>query len=551
MSNNGDIASGRIQSGLTRSFSAFAAFLFGIHCISLSSSGFIPYSWVASVWPGADILGVLTLAAVCCLFHGVTYAIIGGTIPATGSDYVFSSRVVSPLLSFAASWTLVLFSGVVAGGLAAWVPKSAIPALVRPMAIIWGDYRYNFVADFATSALGSFSIGLALIIFVVMTVLRSNLFIQRLLAVGFVFGLVAWIIILASLFMADGPRAFEEAWNRFMSTPDSLGAFNQRIPLAEAAGMNVSNSVSAMTLAGLIMGFWIFYGYYIPTFFAEEVQSPTRSLLIASTGSLVFSYVIFAAGAILLLRLVPSDWIAAEGYIFNNPDSVAAVSEGRNVVAMPWITFYASILNPRPILIYIMAFGWIFTLVNLVQTYFFYSSRIIYSWSLDRVVPDWVLGSDPADPKPTRSILIMALLATIGLIDASFGGPLGTQLTFAFFAVVVQLVPIFAITFLPILSPEMFKRVPSAFRKRILGIPISSLFGGITLLYLLWMVVASFLYPAVGVANPFTTVLLLLAFLISGMVVFVLMRSWRRREDIDIALTYKGIPSDAKAPQFE
>lgn len=536
--------SSRHHSGLTKSFSAWAAFLFGIHCISLSSSGLIPYSWVASVWPGASILGVLTIAMVFCCFHGLTYAVIGSTVPRTGSDYVFSSRVLPPALSFIASWTLVLFSGVVAGGLAAWVPKSAIPALVRPMGVISGDPRLAAVAEFAAGPLGTLLIGGTIILIVLASILRGNAALERILSVGFVFGLIAWVIILYSLASADGPTAFRDAWNTFMAAQGPSGDFDSRIAIARAAGMQTDNSPFAMTLAGLIMGFWIYYGYYIPTFFSEEVRDPTKSLFISTVGSLVVAYLIFAAGAMLLQRLVPAEWIAAEGYIFNNPDAVTA-THGAPVDAMPWITFYAAILQPRPLLIYLVAFGWIFTLINLVQTYFFYSSRIIYSWTLDRVVPDWILGGDPLEPRPTRSLIVIAALAFVGLADAAYGGPLGTQLTFVFFAVVTGLVPVFALTFLPRLNPVMFRQVPARLQQRVLGVPLSSWIGGITFLYLAWMIVASFLYPAVGIAKPAKTLGLLAGFVTSGAVVFYAMRAYRKsREEIEVLDTYRYVSSE-------
>ena len=42
----------RKSSGLVRTIGIFGAMVFGVHCISLSSSGLIPFSWVAGVWPG-------------------------------------------------------------------------------------------------------------------------------------------------------------------------------------------------------------------------------------------------------------------------------------------------------------------------------------------------------------------------------------------------------------------------------------------------------------------------------------------------------------------
>ena len=75
----------RKSSGLVRTIGVFGAMVFGVHCISLSSSGLIPFSWVAGVWPGSSIIGVLTVAMFFCLFHAYTYAVIGATMPHTAS----------------------------------------------------------------------------------------------------------------------------------------------------------------------------------------------------------------------------------------------------------------------------------------------------------------------------------------------------------------------------------------------------------------------------------------------------------------------------------
>lgn len=542
----------RRRSGLVRTFSAWGAFLFGIHCISLSSSGFIPYSWVASVWPGADLVWVLTIALGFCVVHAATYAIIGSTVSKAGADYVLASRVLSPSIGFAASWTLVLFSGIVVGGLAAWVPQSAIPALLRPLSIILRDERYNFLADFATTPAGSFVIGAALIIIVTASVLQSGRFIQRVLMLGFVLGLMAWIIILWSLWSAPGPETFVTAWNKFMGPTGAHGDFQSRIPLALAAGMNPNHSMWQMTFAGLIMGFWIFYGYYIPTFFSEEVRNPGKSLFLSSLGALLTSYAIFVVGGLLLYRLVPHDWVAAEGYLFNNPAAATKAAGGEAVVAMPWITFYSAILQPNKVAIVFIAFAWIFTLLNLLQTYFFYASRIVYSWALDRAVPDWVVGPKVTEPHPRRTVLIITGLALVGLFDASVKGPLNTQLTFAFFAVVTGLVPITALTILPWRDRKLFQKMPAFARRRFAGLPFATLLGGGTLLYFLWMIVAAFVFPAVGVGNPVGTLGLLVAFIGSGFLVFWGTRAVRlRRDGIDILATYRiGVP-DANEPEFE
>ena len=132
----------RKSSGLVRTIGIFGAMVFGVHCISLSSSGLIPFSWVAGVWPGSSIIGVLTVAMFFCLFHAYTYSVIGATMPRSAADYTLASRTLSAPLAFAASWTLVIFSAMVAGSLIAWIPKTAFPVLFHTMGIVLNNQGF-------------------------------------------------------------------------------------------------------------------------------------------------------------------------------------------------------------------------------------------------------------------------------------------------------------------------------------------------------------------------------------------------------------------------
>ena len=151
----------RKSSGLIRTIGVFGAMVFGVHCISLSSSGLIPYSWIAGVWPGSSIIGVLTVAMIFCLFHAYTYASIGASMPRSAADYTLGSRVLSAPLAFAASWTLVIFSAMVAGSLIAWIPLVAIPTLTRSMGIIFSNPGLVGFADWSGSSIGIVVIGTA------------------------------------------------------------------------------------------------------------------------------------------------------------------------------------------------------------------------------------------------------------------------------------------------------------------------------------------------------------------------------------------------------
>jgi amino acid transporter len=486
---------------------------------------------VAGVWPGSSIIGVLTVAMIFCLFHAYTYATIGATMPRSAADYTLGSRVLSPPLAFSASWTLVIFSAMVAGALIAWIPKTAIPVFMQSMGIVFNNPSMLAFGEWSVTSTGIIVIGTICAIITFVTMILSTRAIVRILEIGFFLGLLAWVIIYFQLLAPVG--TFEAQWDKFMGA----GSFATRIPLAEQYGMVINPNVALMTLAGLIMGFWIFYGYYIPTFFAGEVKQADKTLLAGSWASLLVTWAIFVLGAILIQRLVPLRWIAAESFLGQTPDFTASN------VAMPWITFWAAILRPSFPLVLIVFIAWFYTLINLAQTYFFYCSRIVFAWSFDRLIPEKVCYIHPRLHSPIVAIIIITIIAEIGVIDAALGGVMGAQLNFVFFAVWTQLVPVLAMTLFPFLKPDLYENSSAAVRRSIGKVPLITIVGGITLAYLIWMIVASFAFPAVGGRIGTGTIGTLIAFFASGFIVFYVARWYRmKNEGIDISWTFQSVP---------
>jgi APA family basic amino acid/polyamine antiporter len=524
----------RKSSGLIRTIGVFGAMVFGVHCISLSSSGLIPYSWIAGIWPGSSIIGVLTVAAIFCLFHAYTYATIGATMPRSAADYTLASRVLSPPLAFAASWTLVIFSGIVAGALIAWIPQAVLPTLMRSMGIIFSNPSLVTFADWSASSVGIVVIGTICTVITFVLMILPTRTIVRILEVGFFLGLIAWAILYFQLGTAPAD-SFPAAWDRFMGA----GSYAGRIALAQQNGMVINPNVAIMTLAGLIMGFWVFYGYYIPTFFAGEVKQAETTLLAGSWSSLIVTWAIFVLGAVLLQRLVPLEWLAAESYLFNTPSS--------GVTAMPWITFFAAIVKPSFILVLIVAVAWIYTLINLAQTYFFYCSRIVFAWSFDRLIPEFVCWIHPKLHSPIWAILIITLLAEVGVIDVSgllwTGSLMYGQLNFVFFAVLTMFVPVTAMTLFPYLKPDLFQNASAMVRRKIGKVPVITIVGSITLAYMVWMVIASFLFPAVGGGINATKLGILVGLVVTGLIVFYVARAYRlKNEGVDLNWTFQSVP---------
>jgi len=523
----------RRASGLVRIIGPFAAMVFGVHCISLSSSGLIPYAWVPWLWPGADLIAILTVAMIMSIFHAITYSQIGSIYPRSGADYVLASRVFHPLIQFPLSFGFLIFTFLTAGALIAWIPSAVLPSFLETWAILYKAEQLMDLATWIASPSGVIVVGLIFtLVTFIMTALPTKRVVQ-LLEIGFFLGVLSWVFIYIALIFANHD-IFVNAWNTY-----STVSYNEVITLAKQNGLvwGLYGPVESV-LAGLIMGFWIYYGYYIPSFFAGELKEAPKVLPIGMLSSLIFTWAVFTGAAALMYpRLMSLKFMASAGYLYYNT----------NIKVLPFSTYYASILwaymwpGIAPTAIIIIMIGFVYTLINLAQTYFFYGSRLLFAMAFDRALPD-ILAYVTKGGVPIASMILASILAGIGVI-LSQTTVIFVQFNFVLYACIMMLPPVLAAILFPWLRKEEFERAPKLVRFKIGSIPGVTLIGSITLGYLIWMIIASWLYPAVGGAIGPWTIGWYVLFASLGLVIF-LVRRWYilRKEGIDILWAYKELP---------
>jgi hypothetical protein len=95
----------------------------------------------------------------------------------------------------------------------------------------------------------------------------------------------------------------------------------------------------------------------------------------------------------------------------------------------------------------------------------------------------------------------------------------------------------------PFLKPDLFENSTAFVRRKVGKVPVITIVGGITLSYLLWMIIAAFMYPAVGGRIGTGTLITLAIFVITGLVWFFVARWYRMsKEGVDINWTFKSVP---------
>ena len=516
-------------SALNRDMKLFSVLVFGLCSMGLATSGLLPFSNIASFWPGSSLFVILFVALVACLFHAYTYAMIGSVAPRSGADYYVASRVLPVPLAFAASWSFVIFSALAAGALIAMIPQLILPIFFRIFGMV-GERApaMTRMADQVNTPDNVVLIGTVAVVITFLLILLPPRIVMRTLQAGFILTLAGWGLVLYAL-ISSTAMDFPAAWDGVMGP----GSYLAHLLQAQDQGLNLKLGGEYTLIAGLFVSFWLFYGYSTPTAIAGEIKRPEHTLLAGSMLALLLAWGIFLAASALMLRLVPADWLAAESFLYQSRSST---------LAMPWIVFYAVVLRPNVVLMLFLLAAWVYSVINVAQTIFYACSRVMLSWADDSLLPETLGYIHPGLRSPLMAVLVVATTAEGGVIFASINGAVVSQLGLVFLMVGAQLVPVLAITIFPFRKREWFESSSPLVKAKIGPLPVISLVGSITFIYLAWLLVSSMLTPVAGSTNTGMMIIFLAVFA-SGWVWFFLRKLSLKAQAAKAALKKPSVES--------
>jgi amino acid transporter len=295
------------------------------------------------------------------------------------------------------------------------------------------------------------------------------------------------------------------------------GSFLGDLAQARRLGMGSSSGFGPTVLAGLAAGLTLFFGYFHATNFSQEVKDPQKNLLRGSWSALLVAWAVLALSAVFVQRLIPSEWLAAQAYL-------ARTAEFENT-AMPWLPYYAMLVNPNPLLFWMLAGAWIVPSLALAYTFLYAGSRVIKAWTDDGLLPSGANFVHPVLRSPLIAVLLVSILAEAGLVFAALDGQILARINPVFFIACVQVLPVLALIMLPYRKKEWFDQAPLALRRKIGSLPLVSLVGSFSLLYLIGTIVSMLLFPSLQAINQGTLVLFALLFA-SGLVWFFVQQSY-------------------------
>jgi APA family basic amino acid/polyamine antiporter len=533
----------RKSSGFVREASAFDAVVF--NAVFSAPVGAV-LAWgiffSLSAFPGANLILAILICVVLNVPIIIMMSSLAASMPRTGGDYVWVSRILSPPMATISSFSAAFSALIGATFWARYFPVYALgPALVtygsmfsNKTMITWGN---NFQTNNVWIFFGSLSMILIMTFLLVGGTKRTLKWMN-----------ISWIIasagtFLAFLALAIGSKAkFITHFNALSAKNGAKGDSYAAViagtghPIASSS-WSLTNWNATLPTVFVIMTFmmWNYWSVYL----AGELKgagkrSRHEKIMFSSLG---WNAIFLIMGIALLYKTVGYNFMAAA----NTAGNKAYV-----VPSGPWYHFLASLSLNVPVITFLVVGSFLFWSLPAMVGNVYQPVRALFAWSFDRLLPAKLADVNPKTHSPVPAIMTVMGVVTAMLIWSIKATTFSTWLALGVLAgvVCIIIVAIAAFTF-PTRRKDLYQNSPS--NVNFMGIPvlrIVSPLSALVMIFLTWMVLK---YPALAIGstkNTWWVPAFIGGIVVVGLLLYYIPKMVRRSQGINIDLVYQELPPE-------
>jgi basic amino acid/polyamine antiporter, APA family len=528
----------RKATGLVREVSPFSTFVFNMAgqptSVLLAISVFLALGAFpgGSIWLGfAMALGVALVIAVC-------FGLFTSAIPRSGGDYVLVGRVTHPVIGLISSffWTSGVILSIAFIALS-FVTVALGPSLTAVGLVSGSDSLVTAGNDLATSKGWQFGIGTALILGSSVLLAGGWRWTTRIMN-GF------WLLMmlgLATVFLVllfKSQDGFVQSFNQFAgSITGEKNSYGSIVADARKEGVDTNPAFSmdnTWPTWALICSLSLFA--WLSLYISGEVRRARDMTQVKVIGLASGVHILIAAilSAVFFSRFGHDFFVAING--LNGSESYPFEVE-------PFYTFLTAIAGGSTILSWWLLATFAASFVLLMIPNITIAVRTFFAWSLDGLLPARIARVDSRTHAPNYAIGLVVVLSIAVLGWAVLNGE-------GFFSVLVEavLVQLIAMILIGISAVLLPYRRPEAWRssattRRLFGIPVVSLAGGLVVLLLAGVFSVYMRYEGLGIDKPhfFRDVAILLG---ASLLTFFIARTVRSRQGVDVDKLAAEIPPE-------
>ena len=492
-----------------------------------------------SVFPGADIVTATVIAGIINIPVLIMMALLASSMPRTGGDYVWVSRILSPPLALISNFAAALSATIGATFWARYFPVFALGPILVTLGITFDNAQLvEWGTNFQTK--NEWILAGAMVMVILM-----GLILTAGLKMTFAWQNTFWIIASVGTFIAFavlliGTNADFVANFNAMNAKFGGGTAEAVINAANAQGVapNPGDLGATLPTVFVVMTFmmWNWWSVYLSG--ELKTASNRRRQMTVMFGALVWDVLFIALGALLLFKVTGYDFMVA----VNTPGNAAyALPTG------PWYHFMASLVYNAPALTFLIVGSFLFWSLPAMVGNTFMPIRTMFAWSFDRLLPEKLSEVNERTHSPIWAIWVEMAIITVMLLWSIQSTDFVTWLTLGVLAgvVTVIIVAIAALVF-PTRRADLYRASPA--NVRFLGIPVLYIVAPLSILCMLFLVWCTVAYPALvmmgNTANMWWIPAFIGMIIVVGLVVYFGAKLIRRSQGVDIDLVYKELPPE-------
>jgi len=533
----------REATGLVRQVSALDAFANNAGATGIAFS-LIIYMWAIGFLPGANVQLAILISFLFSTVHLVTYALMNASMPRSGGDYVWMSRILHPAVGFTSNFTM-------------YYSQIAFLPLATSMTVNWflatsaatiGFVSNDLAATSLATALGdpwvAFLVGAVIITLIALasvTGLRSYFRVQNTL---FWIGVIATIPMIYVL-LTSSSIDFVQVWNRSMASfTGSSDSYNFTIESARSLGFEPSGFSWFATFAAVPALYSTLAYTFFSSYYGGEIKQAgnvKRQMIVMWLCSLFITVSVAFIG-FLMERLAGHEFLASIFWLWaNNPATLGQVP------VAPYFNLFILMVTQNPVLQYVIVTGFVAWGLMMPVILYMYCTRCLFAWSFDRIFPTSLADISDRFHTPVKAIAAITVFSYILLAVYTVLAPIAGVYIFQGSVVnqyIITFIPagIAAIIF-PFRKKELYEASPARAYK-IGPIPLVSI-GGVGLIAIMVLMAGLYLtVPQLGVVGAPFAYFTVIGLPIIGLVIYYFAKYYRGRQGMDLGLVFQEIPPE-------
>jgi basic amino acid/polyamine antiporter, APA family len=517
--------------------------------VGFMNQGLTPGAWVflslgLGTFMGGNII-IATLISVILAGIGfpLVWGILGASMPRSGGEYVYNSRILHPIVGIAQSfgdafiwlvWIFALAPLVVDPGLTmlfqfmgwdatwlteTWYERFIFASLFNALAFVFVLFGMKVFSK-AQKVIMFFGLGGAAVIGIVLTITSHAKFIAQ---------WDKWVV-------SSGNS--DVTYSKFLA---AVGADAGGIPTT----WNWSDTIGLLVAAS-----WLFAYAYSISFIAGEVKRPDKSIIWANVFAILVPCAFMLWFGFALYHSVGFEFLSAASYNDNSGEIAATAN-------LPWNTSFIGLAAVMvgtgawaKFVMALMALSYVAFAIWLVTLSYLAFPRIMFAWGMDRMGPKWFTDINARYASPVKNIALGFVIGEGLLLWAA----LKPDATVNIALTGLQITSVFAVTALAALLFPYVKGAKgiwdsSPYKKwTFIGLPV-----------IVWGAIVNFIYLGIlmygllpesmgGLAaggdwGP-TMIYAMIAVWILGVAWYYFWKSRSKAVGVDVSVTYGELPPD-------